>query len=737
MCVCVRGVSSRPQHAHVYVHVSQPPCERSVRHDSPPLLRKRQYHSDLCQTSDYCDKVTCMIKLTVQRVPFILSNMDVNKHLADALGTKVVHSYLAHAHDTPATAVVRVAVVEFPPTTPSKDVVDLHGVPVVVWSFEHECLCYPISRGHVGHVHLNPPHLSPGAVATLRRVLTPAVVQQLFRCHSNVAFVMAAACGEGWQDPAVAIGVSAKGFVPHGEEPFPRHLPVPATDATSDTTVPVFVVDGIAEPCSGTISLARGEAVSNRDAESYGTLGGVVHLADGSERLVTAAHVVCDLETKDSTLAGGAAIRDADGVSPLPVMDKDGDAQARLDDGRMAYKRADGAVGVAPPKVPTVDCRTCVSPVLANLQFHHILTNSWFRCGQCLLDFRHRDRFARMPWGEFFNTFQKEFRYTAPNAALSALLDGTSTPEHRAVCDVALEANEVVWDAAVPDTAGDPTANDGMPVLVDVALLRPRSTIRWNPHAGRMSTPENMDFRRAPFVDGHIPWSRLTQLEGKMGVRFVGASSGGSDTGATVCPSLGTLPASTSDLLFVQPPWMPRHADSTPCKALCVFPKRYADSAVAGDSGALAYGWVPGSESHGEGWQCLGVVSMRIGARTEAKVGWPTFGVHATVVSPACAWVPALAARLGQEVEIRLPNVVVDIGEGAATTSARSTAGPRSGAGGAGSGARACTGADAVAAGAAGLCAGTGAGTGAAGTGAGVGAGAGAGAGASAGASSS
>ena len=271
--------------------------------------------------------------------------MDVNKHLADALGTKVVHSYLAHAHDTPATAVVRVAVVEFPPTTPPKDVVDLHGVPVVVWSFEQECLCYPISRGHVGHVHLNPPHLSPGAVATLRRVLTPAVVQQLFRCHSDVAFVMAAACGEGWQDPAVAIGVSAKGFVPHGEEPFPRHLPVPAMDATSATTVPVFVVDGIVEPCSGTISLARGEAVSNRDAESYGTLGGVVHLADGSERLVTAAHVVCDLETKDSTLAGGAAIRDVDGVSPLPVMDEDGDAQARLDDGSMAYKRADGAAG--------------------------------------------------------------------------------------------------------------------------------------------------------------------------------------------------------------------------------------------------------------------------------------------------------------------------------------------------------------------------------------------------------
>ena len=72
-------------------------------------------------------------------------------------------------------------------------------------------------------------------------------------CHPlfNLPSVVQPTCGERWQDPAVAIGVSAKGFVPHGEEPFPRHLPVPATDATSATTVPVIVVDGIVEFCSG------------------------------------------------------------------------------------------------------------------------------------------------------------------------------------------------------------------------------------------------------------------------------------------------------------------------------------------------------------------------------------------------------------------------------------------------------------------------------------------------------
>ena len=64
----------------------------------------------------------------------------------------------------------------------------------------------------------------------------------------------------------------------------------------------------------------------------------------------------------------------------------------------------------------------------------------------------------------------------------------------------------------------------------------------------------------------------------------------------------------TSDLLFVQPSWMPRRPDLMPCKALCVYPAKGSHCAVPGDSGAVAYEWVPESDGHQEGWQCLGVV---------------------------------------------------------------------------------------------------------------------------------
>ena len=389
--------------------------------------------------------------------PAAARNMAVNKHLADALGMQVVRSYLAHAHGTPATAAVRVAVVQCPPTDAPQALVDVHGVPVVVWSFVQRHMCD--SHGVLDGVHFPATHLSPGAAATLRRVLTPASVQQLFRCHTNIAFIVAAGCGDHGQDPAVVIGVSAKGFVPHGEEPLPRHLPVLATDDASATTVPVFVFDGIAEPCT---SLGRGDAVSNHDAESFGTLGGVVHLGDGSQRLVTAAHVVCDLEADAST--GRPAIRDADGTALVPIMDEDGLAQARLDDGSMKYKRADGAAVTTPRMVPTVDCMPCVSPVLAHLQFHHLLTDSWkFKSPGDLLDQR-RARFPELSWSEFYRQCaESDDAYTAPNAALSAMLDGTSKPEHRAVCDV--QAAEVLWDTAVPvaGTAGDSADDDGVP----------------------------------------------------------------------------------------------------------------------------------------------------------------------------------------------------------------------------------------------------------------------------------
>ena len=119
------------------------------------------------------------------------------------------------------------------------------------------------------------------------------------------------------------------------------------------------------------------------------------------------------------------------------------------------------------------------------------------------------------------------------------------------MCDAEFEAAEVLCDTAVPvaGTAGDSADDDGVPMLMDVALLRPHNAIRWDPRATRTHDPQRS--RRAQFMDGHITWSHLSQLKDGMAVHCVGASTGGHDDTTHAHPTIAWHLVSTHERLVV------------------------------------------------------------------------------------------------------------------------------------------------------------------------------------------
>ena len=214
--------------------------------------------------------------------------------LSSTLGFPVERSYLAVDPRNKDTR-VRVVVTDVDSTNVSHAAVphDKEGVPLVVWSLEDATCRFRPTPGCV-RVPAEP-YTTPALQAALDAAMAPEHIQPLFRAHSNIEYVMAARCGDDGKEPAVLVGVTAKGYVPVGEDPLP----------TSIRGVRVCVLDGRASLCGKTPrhkTLERGQDISSVE-DGFGTLGGIVwHKRDRCVYLVTAAHVVANV------VEGGAGL---------------------------------------------------------------------------------------------------------------------------------------------------------------------------------------------------------------------------------------------------------------------------------------------------------------------------------------------------------------------------------------------------------------------------------------------
>ena len=211
--------------------------------------------------------------------------------LTAALGVPVERSYLA-VDPRNKSARVRVVITDIDPAYTSYAAVphDKQGVPLVVWSLEDAIRRYCPAPGCV-RVPAEP-YTTPELEAALDAAMAPKHIQPLFRAHSNIEYVMAARCGDDGEVPVVLVGVTAKGFIPDGEELLPKSI----------KGVRVHVLDGRASLCC--TRLRRGQDVSGgaKYDVGFGTLGGLVrHKTNKRVYLVTAAHVLMHVECKDES----------------------------------------------------------------------------------------------------------------------------------------------------------------------------------------------------------------------------------------------------------------------------------------------------------------------------------------------------------------------------------------------------------------------------------------------------
>ena len=218
--------------------------------------------------------------------------LDMDAWLTKELGVPIVRSYLAvepRHHETQ----VRVVILDVDSACVSSDAAtcDKDGVSLALWSLEDAVRRYRPSPGAV--CVPAEPYITPEIEDALSAAMAPEHIRPLFDAHSNIEYVMSARCGDGGTEPAVLVGVTAKGYVPVGEDQLP----------TSIGGVRVCVLDGRASLCGKTTTktLRRGQDISGgaKLEDGFGTLGGLVRRkSDRRVYLVTAAHVLTHVECK-------------------------------------------------------------------------------------------------------------------------------------------------------------------------------------------------------------------------------------------------------------------------------------------------------------------------------------------------------------------------------------------------------------------------------------------------------